>query len=90
LRLPDACSIWSSAAQLICRKVEVLVLDEADRMLDMGFLPAIRRSARDVAREASDAFVLSNYVVGDRAVGSFDNETTEARRSKSARHVPQR
>jgi len=29
-------------------KIEVLVLDEADRMLDMGFIPAIRRIVRQL------------------------------------------
>jgi ATP-dependent RNA helicase RhlE len=32
-------------------RIEVLVLDEADRMLDMGFIPAIRRIVKKLPRE---------------------------------------
>jgi ATP-dependent RNA helicase RhlE len=34
------------------RRIEVLVLDEADRMLDMGFIPAVRRIVAKVPNSA--------------------------------------
>jgi superfamily II DNA/RNA helicase len=49
---------------LSLRKVRVLVLDEADRMLDMGFLPAVDRIVRQCPSERQTLF-LSATLAGE-------------------------
>ena len=46
--------------------LEYLVLDEADRMLDMGFLPDIRRVLRHVPKPQADALLLRHHAAADR------------------------
>ena len=42
-----------ATGDVVLDKAELVVLDEADRMADMGFLPAVRRPARPHARPAA-------------------------------------
>ena len=41
--------------------IEFLVLDEADRMLDMGFLPDVQHIMNKIAKTASKSSLLSNH-----------------------------
>jgi ATP-dependent RNA helicase RhlE len=50
------CSTTSSRATARCRDVDILVLDEVDRMLDMGFLPDVRRIVMKCPKERQTLF----------------------------------
>ena len=50
--------------------VEVLVLDEADRLLDMGFLPDVRRILERVPDERQTMFFSATMPEAVQAPGS--------------------
>ncbi len=64
-------------------EVEIVVIDEADRMADMGFLPAVRRILDQTARRRQ-TLLFSATLDGDIAVLSRDYQTDPARHEAAA------
>ena len=48
-------------------QVEILVLDEADHMLDLGFIVPIRRIAAQIPAQAAEPVLLGHHAEGNRA-----------------------
>jgi ATP-dependent RNA helicase RhlE len=57
-----ACSTTCNRSTVDLSGVEILVLDEADRMLDMGFIRDIRRVLALLPRQAPEPAVLGDFL----------------------------
>ncbi len=55
-------------------KVEMLVLDEADRLLDLGFMPQVRRIVSKITKERQT--LMFSATIDDR-IGRLSNEFSE-------------
>ncbi len=75
-RLLDFCG----SRDVYLDQVEVLVVDEADRMLDMGFIPQVRRIIRQTPRKESRQTLLFSATFTDDVLNLAEQWTTEPTR----------
>ncbi|MGH1365140.1 MAG: DEAD/DEAH box helicase [Calditrichia bacterium] len=69
---------FNSKKDIDLRKVEIMVIDEADRMLDMGFIPDVRRIIRSTPPKAKRQTLLFSATVPPTVLDLASSWTKDA------------